>query len=125
MLLRLHRIAVVLRAAITLAATSNPSNADAHGFLFGPAFLGAAGWSRGPWGGAWGGGSFGTTPVGGGGSGCGCCCQVWIRRLRRRALAGAVGVAVARVAAVGNFDQKTGRRNKFLRSSADAPSAHL
>jgi hypothetical protein len=62
----LRRITVVLAAALTLAAGSIPTNAEAHGFLFGPAFLGAGGWS----GGGWGGGGWG-----GGWGGCGCCCQ--------------------------------------------------
>jgi uncharacterized membrane protein len=65
MLLKLRRIAVALTAALTLAAASVPTNAEAHGFLFGPALLGAGGWGRGawggggPWGGGWGGGGWG------------------------------------------------------------------
>jgi len=49
MLPGLRRIAVVLTAALTRAAASIPTDAGAHGFLFGPAFLGAGGWSRGAW----------------------------------------------------------------------------
>jgi hypothetical protein len=49
MLLRLRRIAVVRTAALTLAAASIATNAEAHGFLFGPALLGAGGWVGGGW----------------------------------------------------------------------------
>ena len=68
MMLKLRRIAVVLTAALTLAAASVPTNAEAFGFLLGPALLGpvllgAGGWGRaggGPWGGGggWGGGGW-------------------------------------------------------------------
>ena len=51
MLLKLRRIAVALTAALTLAAASVPTTAEAHGFLFGPALLGAGGWGGGGWGG--------------------------------------------------------------------------
>ena len=75
MLLRLRRITVALTAALTLAAAPIPTNAEAHGFLFGPAFLGAGGWGRGAWGGGgpwgrgwgWGGGGWGGGGWGGGG----------------------------------------------------------
>jgi uncharacterized membrane protein len=60
MLRRLRGITVVLTAALTLAAGSIPTNAEAHGFLFGPAFLGAGGWGGGGWGGGgWNGGGGG------------------------------------------------------------------
>ena len=65
MLLRLRRIAVVLTATLTLAAASIPTNVEAHGFLFGPALLGAGAWGGGPWGGGWGGGGWGNAGWGG------------------------------------------------------------
>jgi hypothetical protein len=65
MLLKVRRIAVVLTAALTLAAASIPTNAEAGGFLLGPALVGAVGWGGGgPWGG------------GGWQSSCGC--RVWV-----------------------------------------------
>src|SRR5712671_4827836 len=45
MLLKLRRITAVLTAALTLAAASIPTNAEAQGF-YGP----ADGWGRGAWG---------------------------------------------------------------------------
>ena len=105
MMLKLRRIAVVLTAALTLAAASIPTNAEAFGFVIGPAllvpvFLGAGGWGRaggGPWAVA-----VGTTPVGAAAavkSGL---------RLRRRAVttavgAGAAAVGMAAVTMVGHF----------------------
>jgi hypothetical protein len=90
MLPRLRRIAVALTAALTLAAASVPTNAEARGFFVGP---GWGGWDRGAWvgggpgwGGGWGGGGWGN--VGWGGGGCCvpppppppppcCCCGGW------------------------------------------------
>jgi len=64
MLLKLRRITAVLTAALTLAAASIPTNAEAQGF-YGPAYVGAGGWGGGGWDNAgWG--------------GCGCCCRVWV-----------------------------------------------
>ena len=71
----LRRIAVVLTAALTFAAATIPTKAEAFGFLLGPVLLGSAfigagagGWGRGD-GGPWGGG-------GGWDNGCGGC-QAW------------------------------------------------
>jgi len=68
MLLRLSRIVAVLAAALAVAATSVPTNAEAHGFLLGPALFGMGGWGPGAWGGGpgWGGG-WGRGAWGGGG----------------------------------------------------------
>src|SRR5712664_3718002 len=65
MLLKLRRITAVLAAALTLAAASIPTNAEAQGF-YGPGYVGAGGWGGGGWDNAgWG--------------GCGCCCRrVWV-----------------------------------------------
>jgi hypothetical protein len=82
MLLRLSRIVAVLAAALAFAATSVPTNAEAHGFLLDPALLGTGGWGPGAWGGGpgWGGGGWNDVGSGGGyWGGCGCgCCQVWV-----------------------------------------------
>jgi hypothetical protein len=68
MMLKLGRIAIVLTAALTFAAASIPSYAEAQGY--GP----AGGWGRGAWGGGgyWGGGGWNNVGWGG------CGCQVWV-----------------------------------------------
>jgi hypothetical protein len=81
MLLKLRRLTAVLAAALTLAAASIPTNAEAQGYYGpgygGPAYVGAGDWGRGAWGGdgPWRGGGWDNAGWGG----CGCCCRrVWV-----------------------------------------------
>ena len=76
MMLKSGRIAVVSTAALTLAAATIPTKAEAFGFLA-PVIIGSAiiGAGSGAWGGggAYGGGGY---AYGGGYGGYGCCVQV-------------------------------------------------
>jgi hypothetical protein len=80
MMLKLGRIAVVSTVALSLAAATIPTKAEAFGFLLAPvligsAFIGAGAYGSGAWGGggAYGGEVYGGGPYGGGGD----CCRVW------------------------------------------------
>src|SRR6516165_8044283 len=68
MMLKLGRIAVVSTAALTLAAATIPTKAEAFGFLLGPALLASA---------FIGAGAYGPGAYGGGGYYGGGCCQVY------------------------------------------------
>jgi hypothetical protein len=112
MMLKLRRIAVVLTAALTLAAASIPTNAEAFGFLLAPALLvlrslvRVAGVGRAADRGAVvavGAVAVGTTPAGSAAA-----VKSGLRLRRRRAVATAVGAAaaavgMAAVTTVGNF----------------------
>jgi hypothetical protein len=78
MMLKLGRIAVVSTVALSLAAATIPTKAEAFGFLLAPvligsAFIGAGAYGSGAWGSGGAYGPYGAGPYGGGGD----CCRVW------------------------------------------------